>query len=383
MTETKTIAPAAGIRFTVASRPQRRFANTQTISLLTANNYQPIPLAATGFVRKISLDFCVTLTCASAAALVLGDGPFNLISSVTLTDATGQPIYQPIDGYSLYLINKHFPSGTSKPRRGYVNNPLLTPYYVYTVPGATSVVARFRLDLDLEHDADTGYGCIPNLDSNASLQLQVNMNPYGVAMTGTTVSAVQSSLRVTQWYWAPVGSTTGGIANQTAPTGFGDFVETRYENQTATAAAENTVPVNNRGGLVQGIIAVSRAAGVRVPFTPASNVGVVYDNNAIDEGLLLEEFQDQTRRISGNIGADHLAAAGYPPLAAGVLPGIDAGVLVFDFEGQAAGRDTWLSTRPGTLLQLKVTPGAAATQLQLVTRLAQVKDAAAFYYGGL
>ena len=43
------------------------------------------------------------------------------------------------------------------------------------------------------------------------------------------------------------------------------------------------------------------------------------------------------------------------------------------------GRDTWLSTRVGTLLQFKVTPASGASQLELITSIAQVKDAAAFY----
>jgi hypothetical protein len=45
----------------------------------------------------------------------------------------------------------------------------------------------------------------------------------------------------------------------------------------------------------------------------------------------------------------------------------------------SGGRDSWLSTRVGSLLQLKLTPGASATQIELITRLAQVRDPAAFY----
>jgi hypothetical protein len=109
---TTEIAPAAGIRFTVASRPQRRFSNTQTVSNLTATSLQPIQLPATGFVRKISLYFSVTATFASAGAVVAGDGPFNLISGITVTDATGQAIYQPTGGYNLKLVNKYLSYGS-------------------------------------------------------------------------------------------------------------------------------------------------------------------------------------------------------------------------------------------------------------------------------
>jgi hypothetical protein len=377
---TTTIAPAGGIRFTVASRPQRRFSNTQTIDNTAATSFAPISLPATGYVRKIGLKFVQTTAYASAGAIVAGDGPWNLIAGITLTDATGQAIFQPISGYNLFLVNKYFGSGTIKqnvPR--WETNPHMGPEFAFS-SSSTVGTAVFRLDLDLEQDYDSGYGCIPNLDSNASLQLRVDAAASSVAFTGTTIGAISLALTVDQHYWAPVGMMTGGVVNRTAPIGFGDYLETRYETQTVTASAENTVPVNNRGGLVKGIIAISRAAGARVAFTAATNVGVVYDNNAIDEGIKLENVQDEMRRTHGYLGA--AITTSYAPITAGQLSGIEAGVLVFNFATKSGSRDSWLSTRVGTLLQLKATPGTAATQLELVTQLAQVRDAEAFYEGG-
>lgn len=376
--DVKEVAPAAGIRFTVASRPQRRFSATQTVqNLAGSTSFQPIPLPATGFVRKIGMLFTASVTSASAGAVVAGDGPFNLISGITLTDATGQPIYQPISGYNLYLVNKYLASGveaTNMPRA--YQDPHLGPEYAFSST-ATVGTAVFRLDLDLEQDVNTGYGCIPNLDSNASLQLKVDVAPVTVAFAGTGMTAASVSVRVRQEYWAPVGSTTGGVANQTTPAGFGDFVETRVETQAINAGSENTVNLTNRGGMVKGIIAVSRNAGVRTAIPTGNNVGLVYDNNAIDEGVLVSDQYDLLRRMYGYIGAD--ITTSYAPLASGTLPGLDTGVMVFNFAGLAGGRDSWLATRIGTLLQMKLTPGAGATQLDIVTQLAQVKEAAAFF----
>ncbi len=381
-TDTKVVTPANnGIRFTVASRPQRRFSNTQTVSNLAGpTSFAPIPLPATGFVRKISMRFVAAVTSASAGAIVAGDGPWNLVTNITLSDATGQPVVQPISGYNAYLLNKYFSNGiidTDIPRAW--GNPQLGPEFQYSST-ATVGTAVWRLDLDLEQDYNTGYGSIANLDSNASLLLKIDAAASTVAFSGTTTTVATLSVTVDQHYWAPVGATTGGVSNQTTPVGFGDFIETRYENQNAVASAENTVPVNNRGGLVRGILAVSRAAGARVAYTANTNVGVVYDNNAIDEGIKLEAQQDKVRRTYGYIGAD--IATSYAPLSAGILPGLDNGVMVFNFGADSGGRDSWLTTRVGTLLQLKLTPGAAATQLELITQLMQVKDAAAFYGSG-
>lgn len=380
-TDTKEVAPTAGIRFTVASRPQRRFAANQTVSNLAgATQFQPIPLPATGLVRKVALDFTVAIVAASAVAVVNGDGPFRALSFIGLSDASGQPIFQPISGFNLYLVNKYFPSGTIK--GNYPNhrtNPMEGPEYGYVATSATNGDARFRLTLDFEQDVNTGYGCIPNLDSNASLQLNIGVSNYTAVFTGTTVSAATVSVRATQHYWALSGDTMRGLPVQKYPDGFGDFVQTRYETQTVSASAENIVPINNRGGLVKGMIMVSRAAGARVAFTAGSQVGLLYDNNAIDEGVTLEEWNDDIRRIYGYSGAAIAAASAYAPLTAGTAAGLEAGVLVHNFAALSGGRDTWLNTQVGTLLQAKVTPGSAATELQVITQLAQVKSPGAFY----
>jgi len=373
----KDIVDTAGIRFTVASRPQRRFSNTQTISILTANSFAPIQLPATGFVRKLALFFTFTGTAASAGAVVAGDGPFNLLSGITLTDATGQPVTQPISGYSLYLLNKYLPSGdinTNLPRQ--YNNPQYGPEYAFASTGTTATYA-FRLDIELEQDYNSGYGCIPNLDSNASLQLKIDAAAYTVAWTGTTVTVANLSVRVSQYYWAPVGQTLAGQQVDTDPVGFGDYIETRFETQTVTAAAENLVQITNRGGLIKGVILVSRAAGVRTAYTAAANFGLLLDNNPIDEGVPLEEHQDYLRRVYGFFGAD--LTTSYAPLTAGVASGLDRGVLVHPFFAYSGGRDSWLPTRGGSLLQVRVTPGASATTLEIITQLGQIKRPEEFY----
>ncbi|HEY6018778.1 MAG TPA: hypothetical protein VIY48_02480 [Candidatus Paceibacterota bacterium] len=372
------IAPAGGIPFVVASRPQRRFSNTQTVSNLSAGgSFAPIQLPATGWVRKVAIWVKVSFTTASAAALVAGDAPFNILPNISITDATGQPITVPISGYNLYLVNKWLPSGSCKYPQ-FAHDPYAHFDHSYFVSGGTTGTANFRLELQFEQDADTGYGCIPNLDSNASLQLRIDYAAISTIFSGTTPSAASVQITVDQHYWAPVGGELGGVPVRTMPPGAGDYVETRYETQTVTASSENTVSLTNRGGLIKGIIAVSRAAGARTAFTALSNVGLVYDNNAIDEGIKLESFNQDMRDKTGYQGAINTTTlAG---LSTGVLDGLDSGVLVWNFDPlNEGGRNTWLSTRVGTLLQLKVTPGASATQLELITQLAQVHDAAAFY----
>ena len=375
--------PAAGLGlpFVVASRPQRRFSNVQTKSNLSGpGSFDIVQLPATGWVRRVSLFFTATATAASAGALVAGDAPFNLITGVTLTDATGQPVQQPISGYQLYLVNKYLASGSQSTNyaRPY-QNPQLSPEYALS-GSTTAFAATFRLDINFEQDARTGYGCIPNLDSNASLQLKVDYAQHTVAYTGTGMSAATLAMRVSTEYWAPVGNTIGGMPVDVAPPGAGDYIETRYETQAVSAQSENLVTLTNRGGLIKGLILVSRAAGVRTAITAASNLGILLDNQPINEGIPIEEHYDQIRRMEGFHGAD--LTTSYVPLTAGVMSGLDRGVVPINFGNLSLGRNSWLNTRAGSLFQVKVTPGASATTLEVITLMMQVKDAAAFYNAG-
>jgi hypothetical protein len=379
--DVKEITPTGvgGMRFTVASRPQARFSNTQTVSNLGgATSFQPIQAPATGWVRYFELFFTAVVTSASAGAVVAGDAPWNLPAAITLTDATGQPIIQPISGYNLYLKNKYSATGTAwatnMPR--WTMNPHMGPEYAFSST-ATTGTAVFRLILPIEQDFNSGYGCIPNLDSNASLQLKIDVAASTVAFTGTTTTVATLAVRVSQHYWAPVGAMVGGAPAMTQPIGAGDFLETRYETNTLNASAENLVTLTNRGGLIKNTMIVSRAAGVRTAYTAASPVGVILDNNPIFEGILLEEWYDMVRRIYGYLGTDLITS--YAPIAAGTLPGLDRGVIPFPFFALSGGRDSWLNRRVGSLYQLRVSPGASATQFEAMTELEQVKDAGAFY----
>lgn len=370
--------PGMGVPFVVASRPQRRFSNTQTISNVAANSFAPIQLPATGWVRRLSLFFTATANWASAGVVVNGDGPFRLVSGITVTDATGQPIMQPISGYNLYLVNKYMGRPQGSNYQSPWENSVLSPEYAYSSTGTVGT-ATFRLDVDFEIDSSTGYGCIPNLDSNASLQVKIDAAAATSAFGGTTAGVQTLSVRVSQEYWAPVASSQGGVAVEISPPGAGDYVETRYETQTVSASSENLVTLTNRGGLIKGVLLVSRAAGVRTAVTAASNLGILLDNQPINEGVPIEEHYDFTRRQFGYLGTDVAAAGSFAALSSGILSGLDVGVVPVSFDALSVGRTSWLNTRAGSLFQFKVTPGASATTLEIITLLAQVKDHASFY----
>lgn len=376
--ESREVVAAPGLRFTIASRPQSRFANAQQISNTVPMDFQPIGVPAAGYVRKLKLEFTQVATFASAGAIVTGDSPWNLITSISVTDAQGQPITQPVSGYVLYLINKYFSAGhvdQAFPRP--YNSPQLSPDYDFTVTGGTTARAHFFLELDFEQDANTGYCAIPNLDANANIQVRISAAAYTSAFTGTTPSAVSLTCRIEQHYWLQNPGDVGGVAAESRPRGVGDYLETRIETQTVSAATENIVNVNAKGGIVRGHLIISRAAGVRTAYTAGAPFGIVLDNVAVDEGVTIDSRLNTVRQAYGLIGADLTTT--YAPLTAGILPGLDRGVIPVNYGMLSGGRDSWLPTRPGSLLQFKLTPGASATTLEIVTLIAQVKSAPAFY----
>jgi hypothetical protein len=373
---TQGATPGVGIPFVVASRPQRRYSSVLTVNNLAgAGSFPVVQLPATGWVRRLNLLFSLAGSGTAIAGAYNNDAPFNLINAVTVTDATGQPIFQPISGYNLYLVNKWLGVPQTSKTDYSSCDPRVSPEFATSL-SATVATATFRLSVDFEQDSKTGYGCIPNLDSNASLQLKVDYAP--VTQTGiNTLTASTLSMRVEQEYWAPVASTLGGVPVDAAPPGAGDFREIRYETQTVSASSENLVTMTNRGGLIQGVIFVSRNAGVRTAFTAQSNVGILLDNQPINEGIPLESHNNQVRRETGFNGADVTNGSANP--GAGVVTGVDTGVVVLPFWALAGNRSSWLNTRAGSLFQAKLTPGASATSLEIITGLMQVKDAASFY----
>lgn len=370
--EANAATPSVGLPFVVASRPQRRYSSVTTVNNFNAaGSFPVVQLPATGWVRRLNLYFTATFT--GGTGTWAADGPFNLLNAITVTDATGQPIFQPISGYNLYLVNKYLGVPQSKHTDYTGCNPRQSPEF-----SAATTTATFRLSIDFEIDNNSGYGCIPNLDSNASLQLKVDFASSTVSGL-STVTASTLSMRVEQEYWAPVGATQGGIPVDAAPPGAGDFREMRYETQTASPSSENLVSLTNRGGMVQGLVLVSRAAGVRTALTAASNVGVLLDNQPINEGIPLESHNNQVRRALGYTGTDVTSSAAAP--TTGGVDGLDVGVLAVPFWALSGGRNSWLNTRAGSLFQMKVTPGAAASTLEVVTGLMQVRDAASFFNG--
>lgn len=384
MTDSQASTTAVATPLSVASRSYSRMANVQTVSnLASGGSFTPIVLPPTGWVRNIEIYVNATATFASGAAIVNGDGPFRLIPKVYLTDASGNPIVTAISAYNLYLLNKNFPSGgyfSDVPEPWYSPTSGPASQYTYTGSGTTGT-AIFRVRIDMELDSGTTYGSIPNMDANATPLLNMDYSIYSTTWTGTTPSAASITVRVSQNYWSPTPGALQGKAVMSAPPAAGTYIENRYETATASAGSENIITTNSgKGGFLQGALIISRNAGVRTAITAASNFTVMLDNQPFQDNVPIEEWMANYRRYSGycgnDIAQDYTSGTIFTP---GTAAGAEVGVIPVIFSMWNEWRDTWLSTRAGSLLQYKFTPGASATGVEILSRILMTDNADAFY----
>jgi len=71
------------------------------------SNLGPLEIPPTGFLRFLDLILSGVTSGNAATVAFKADAPFNAISYITLTNAAGDTIIVPIDGYALYLFNKY------------------------------------------------------------------------------------------------------------------------------------------------------------------------------------------------------------------------------------------------------------------------------------
>lgn len=157
-----------------------------------------LPLTAVpGFLRALWITVQAsggsgTTTAAVAAA----DAPYNVISQLTLRDASGQPIYPAIDGYGLWLINLY---GGQCGQGGRQNPSFLQSFSAVAVSGNF----LFKLWVPLEFNS-SGYCSLP-ADNTAELpKLMINLNSGagGVYTTAPAPTVPTLTVTVEESYWA-------------------------------------------------------------------------------------------------------------------------------------------------------------------------------------
>jgi hypothetical protein len=310
---------------------------------------QPVDIPAYGFMRGIYLE--VTATGGSGTAVFKADAPFSAVQDIAISDVNGAPIVGPLDGYSVYLINKY--GGYRKLRE-----PKLHPDYATSTTGGTFT---FLLYIPIEVNLRDALGSLGNMNAASSYKLRASIAPS--TSIYSTNPATMPTVRVRAWLdaWTqPTGTDLNGNPTATQPPAHGT---TSYWSSTTfnfSASGLQSPLLPRVGNYIRDLIMVWRdTSGVRQSTTFPAPLSVNWDTR------LLKELQPIVWR------GDMASVFGYSA-ANDAAGGLDTGVFVYDFfhefDGHAGAelRDGWLPTIQSTRINLSGNFGSAGT-LQVIT----------------
>lgn len=237
------------IPFCRASRRKSIQAGSNSVLLSNAavTPLAPVVLPPAGFLRDLEIYIQVaTLTNGATVAVAAGtDIPWNIINSLQVTNAAGDTIYVPINGFDLYIINKYsgiYQSPNCDPR----SDPDFVAFT--TGAGATVPTGAFMLRIPFETDPRDAFCALPNLAANKAYQLLVVLAALSTLYTGGTAptgNATTLTYTIVMNYWSQPNATNGdGYPQQTAPGGVGSVSLWRKQSQPVSGGNKVTQLVN-------------------------------------------------------------------------------------------------------------------------------------------
>jgi hypothetical protein len=293
---------------------------------------------------------------------------------LTLTNAAGDTIIVPIDGYALYLFNKYGALSEDPPFCDPRQSPLFT-----TTPGVGAGLGGsfgFSLRVPLEIDPETAFGSVASMASNKSLQLGLQVGPTSAVYS--TAPTTPPTVQVTgyQAFWAQPKADNGrGVPQETTPFGNNSIMMWRVDTPAVTPG-DKTLKINNIGNVMRLILFVYRtAAGARTE----TDIPALH---------LLRLNNDEVMYLPDSLWKDDIASAyGYTGTTKDVATGLDTGVRPFHYFLSSCGkvrssdtREQFLPTLDTTLLQYRGTSfGATMSTLQIFTNEIKPTSSAALY----
>jgi len=360
--------PASLVPFVRASDENLQSGNVDQTRTLTASQQDlgVFDVTAYGYIRWLYLH--VTCTTASNAATVTfaEDGPYNVLQNIALTEPNGAYIVQLTSGYEAYLINKY---------GGYVHpvasDPERSPTYSATAgAGATGGSFSFILRIPVEVSGRDGVGSLANQDAAGPFKLRLSLStsalPYGTPPTNAGSVRVRAYLSA----WDQPEQASGGLANQTEPSGNGTTSFWSVQSGITVNAGENVIELKRRGNYLRQIIMILRRAGT-------SRANGESDWPA-ETRFLRDAFP---ARYYSNDVWKHIMfeRTGYTGTADG--PGApENGVRFHDYMHEFDGalgrenRDLWQPTRGSTRLEIAGNFGTAGTLTVITNDVAIAQD---------
>lgn len=356
----------AALPFEIASQFSSRASfqiPTTTLSAATPTLVTPQQVPAVGYIHGIALEVTLTGTGGTTPAFT-PDAPFNVIQQINFRNAAGVNLIAPVDGYTLYLMNKYGAQGA--PGFGPYGNPKFGAQYSATAPSA-----HFFLWLPLGLDPAEAYGAIPALASNANYQVEMTFNAQSLITTSNPSLTV--AVNATAVYFdLPSAADAAGTPQATTPAGDATSIW-QVENPTISPGTQ-LVQSYNVGNVIRNhILVIRNSSGARIDNNGAPNLWELYLDNQPRFSWSRNLFEDLMARWYGLNGAKDSTT------------GLDTGVYVFPYHtllGSMAGdpantRAQLLPTLNATLLQFRAQDfGSAVSKMQILTQAVTTKDAA-------
>lgn len=354
------------VPFARASYHYREKFFTDTITTSTSQQTQtPHNVTPGGFLRGIWIE--VSGTGGSLGTPVLGspsDFPFNIISSITLEDVNGGPIFGPLSGYELYLANKY---------GGYFNAPDPSTQVAF---GGTFPSPYFVLWVPCEIRSD-GLGSLANTDARAQYRLNYTIeSETNMLSTGSVGSHI--TLTVTGWidYWAQVEpSDQRGAPQEQTPPGLGTTQFWVHEIPTVAASAQ-TIKHNRVGNAIRTLVYILRNGVAASSSQPANQRVSNYTDPIrlrLDNRYLFSESPNLRRAIMSR-EFDLTGADGDPNPIGTPSDGFrETGVLVYPFSDDLGYKPSpgdesnWLDTNEAQFLQFEDTFNATVATMTILT----------------
>lgn len=328
-------------RLTHPNRVQGYIVTGQAFGALINQPLKAVP----GYLRW--LDISVNATGGvngSVTVVATADAPYNVISTILLKDAFGQPIIQ-CGGYELFLLNTY--SGQS----GFWNSssPAAVPSFsAVSVGGAGTGNFTFRLRLPLE--LFDGFATIPAANASAVPSLTIQLASTATVFSTAPGTPPTMTVEVQEAYY-PVPNVDPNLA----PPDNGSscqWTQQRIAAQIGSVSAYDLL-LPPLGSFVTTLIMVARdSTGARVDTVYPASFGTPLEFDVDGVPYFIEDIGTTIDDMFRNFGVTR-----------------PTGVIVYTFrdsEGPAGpvsdldSGDGWLPTTPGTQIELKGTSQAIA-----------------------
>jgi len=191
-------APRGGPFIRYASHSHALAYSTAGIAFAGISN---LPLTAVpGFLRGLIVKVQAVGGSGANVPTATADSPWNVISQLTLRDASGQPIYPAIDGFGLFLINVY----SGQTGQGGQQSPGSLASFSALVTTSGSGAGNFTIKLWVPTEYNSSGYCSLPADNSAELpKLLIQFNGTATVYNTTVPTTVPTlTLTVEEEYWA-------------------------------------------------------------------------------------------------------------------------------------------------------------------------------------